>query len=276
MKHLALITGAAGGVGLACARLLGRTHKLLLTDIHSARLDAVIEVLFDEGYRAEGLAGDLADPSCVAALAERCASHGAVRSIVNAAGLSPRQADWQRIVRANTIGPVRLLDAVEPWLEQGSACVMIASVAGHLGRSDGTIDRMLIDALRPDLAEALAPRIAAMSAAEGGTAEGNAYSLTKRGIIDLCERRAPSWGEKGARIVSLSPGVIWTSMGRLEADEGDRARRMVDATPVGRWGTAMEIATVAEFLLSDAAAFITGCDVRVDGGAVAAMRGVVF
>lgn len=276
MTQVAIVTGAAGGMGTAAARLLGRTHHLLLNDMNAARLDSLLAALADEGYRAEGVPGDLANPAVAEALAERCRSEGNLRSIVNTAGLSPVQADWRAIIRANAIGPVCLLDAVEPLLGPASACVMVASVAGHLGYVDDVADALLADALQPGILEALEPRLAGMVAAHGGTMQGHAYSITKRSILMLCERRAAAWGAKGARIVSLSPGLIWTPMGRLEAASGDRAQALVDATPAGRWGTAMDIATTAEFLLSDVAGYITGCDIRVDGGAVAAMRGTGF
>ncbi|MDE2563124.1 MAG: SDR family oxidoreductase [Sphingomonadales bacterium] len=276
MTQVAIVTGAAGGIGSAVARLLGRTRFLLLTDVNAARLEALLATLSDEGYMAEGMPGDLAEPAVAEELAERCQRAGSLRAIVNTAGLSPAQADWQAIVRANSIGPLRLLDALEPLLCPGSACVMVASVAGHLGFADAAADVLLADALLPGLLEGLESRLKRLVAVHGGTMTGHAYSLTKRGILLLCERRALDWGTKGARIVSLSPGVVWTPMGRLEAASGDRAQALVDATPAGRWGTAMEIATTAEFLLSDAAGYITGSDVRVDGGAVAAMRGASF
>lgn len=276
MKSIAFITGAAGGMGTAIARLLGRTQRLMLTDLNADRLEALLATLSDEGYQAEGLAGDLAEAGLATSLAEQCTKAGPIRSVVNAAGLSPVQADWASIIRANSIGPARLLAAFETLLERGTACVMIASVSGHLGPQDAVAESLLRDALQPELLDALKPRLSALVAEQGGTMEGHAYSLSKRAIISLCERRAIAWGSKGARIVSLSPGVVWTPMGRKEAESGNRAQALVDATPAGRWGHAMDIATTAEFLLSDAASYITGSDIRVDGGAVAAMRGAAF
>jgi NAD(P)-dependent dehydrogenase (short-subunit alcohol dehydrogenase family) len=100
-------------------------------------------------------------------------------------------------------------------------------------------------------------------------ASGAAYSLSKRAVIALAERRAVAWGAQGARIVSISPGLIATPMGRQEMAATDAAARLADVTPAGRPGTAAEIAQAARFLTSDEASFITGCDLRVDGGAVA-------
>jgi NAD(P)-dependent dehydrogenase (short-subunit alcohol dehydrogenase family) len=165
---------------------------------------------------------------------------------------------------------------MEPLLVDGTACVMIASVAGHLGPANKAAISLLDDPLQSDLLDRLAPRLKALVASEGGTMEGQAYSLSKRAIIRMCERRAVEWGKQGARIVSLSPGLVWTPMGQREAESGSRAQAMIDATPAGRWGTVEDIAATVAFLTSDAASYITGCDIRVDGGAVAAMRGSNF
>lgn len=276
MNEVAVITGAAGGVGTSVARLLGGTQRLLLTDVDSEKLSGLVASLTDEGYQVEGISGDLGDPLVAADLADCCAKTGEIRSIVNAAGLSPAQAAWQAIIRANTIGSVNLLNSLEPLLTARSACVMVASVAGHLGPRDETIEELLDNPLQPALFEKLEPRLEAIVEACGGSMAGHAYSFSKRAIIRLCEKRAPSWGKQQARIVSVSPGVIWTPMGRREAESGDRAQALADVTPAGRWGKAMDVATTAEFLLSDTASYITGSDVQVDGGAVAAMRGKAF
>ncbi|NBU85129.1 MAG: SDR family oxidoreductase [Sphingomonadaceae bacterium] len=276
LQPVAIITGAAGGMGAAIARLLGHSHRLLLNDVARDRLDALVQALRGEGMDADGLAGDLAEPGVADRLAALLGQDDVLRSVVNAAGLSPIQADWQSIVAANAIGPARLLAAVDPLLGQGTACVMIASVAGHLGPRDATAEAALAAPLQPGLCDALAPMLAALAEVDGGSLEGHAYSLTKRAIIRRCEENAGHWGARGARIVSLSPGMILTPMGRREAESGRRAQALVDATPAGRWGTADDIAATAQFLLSDAASYISGCDIRVDGGAVAALRGRRF
>lgn len=276
MKPVAIITGASGGMGRAIARLLGHGHRLVLNDIASESLESLTQSLREEGAVVETLAGDLSQQDVAEALAALVGQTGRLRTVVNAAGLSPIQAEWPAIVSANAIGPARLLAAVEPLLECGTACVMIASVAGHLGPRDQAAENLLASPLQPDLKSLLEPRLSALAQADEGTMEGHAYSLTKRAIIRLCEERAVEWGRLGARIVSLSPGMILTPMGRREAERGRRAQALVDATPAGRWGTSMDIALTVQFLVSEAASFISGSDVRVDGGAVAAMRDGAF
>jgi NAD(P)-dependent dehydrogenase (short-subunit alcohol dehydrogenase family) len=276
MKPVAIITGASGGMGSAIARLLGHGQRLILNDIASESLETLTQSLRDEGVVVDALAGDLSQPDIAETLVARIGQGGKLRAVVNAAGLSPIQADWRSIVAANAVGPARLLAAVEPLLEHGTACVMIASVAGHLGPRHEAAESLLASPLQPGLESLLEPKLLALAQADGGTMEGHAYSLTKRAIIRLCEKRAVDWGRSGARIVSLSPGMILTPMGRQEAEGGRRAQALVDATPAGRWGTSMDIALTVQFLVSEAGSYISGSDIRVDGGAVAAMRGGTF
>lgn len=273
---VALVTGAAGGMGSAVSRLLGQTHFLVLTDANAGSLSRAEQILAGEGFELACISGDIADPSLAQALAETCSKHGTLRSVVNAAGLSPSMGTWQELIRANIQGPVCLLDGIESLLCPQTACVLIASVAGHLAPSDKELTDLLVRPLVPDLFSAIEPRLQAIVSTQGGTMAGHAYSFSKEAVIRLCERRAIQWGHRQARIVSLSPGVVWTEMGRKEAQVGRRAQAMADMTPAGRWGTAMDVARVAEFVLSDAASYVTGCDIRVDGGAVAAMRGKTF
>ena len=276
MKQVAIITGAAGGMGTAIARRLAKTRMLLLTDVDRARLDALTAQLISEGHQAHAVSGDLADPRVSEELAARCTTMGALATLVNAAGLSPAQSDWRTIIAANIVAPEYLQRAVEPLLGDGAVGILIASVAGHLGPVDAAVQALLGEPLQPNLCDLLEPLLAEMIAIHGGTMEGQAYSASKRAIIRKCERHALDWGQRGARLVSVSPGVVWTPMGQEEAANGHRAQAMADATPMGRWGTADDVAATVEFLASGAASYITGCDIRVDGGAVAAMRGTNF
>lgn len=263
-------------MGTAIARRLAKTRMLLLTDVDRARLDALTAQLISEGHQAHAVSGDLADPRVSEELAARCTTMGALATLVNAAGLSPAQSDWRTIIAANIVAPEYLQRAVEPLLGDGAVGILIASVAGHLGPVDAAVQALLGEPLQPNLCDLLEPLLAEMIAIHGGTMEGQAYSASKRAIIRKCERHALDWGQRGARLVSVSPGVVWTPMGQEEAANGHRAQAMADATPMGRWGTADDVAATVEFLASGAASYITGCDIRVDGGAVAAMRGTNF
>jgi NAD(P)-dependent dehydrogenase (short-subunit alcohol dehydrogenase family) len=214
-QRVAVITGGGGGIGLACARALGAAgHRLLLGDVDAGRLDAAAHALEGEGRSVECVPCDVADPDAVRRLADASAGAGELACLVHTAGLSPAMADGARIFDVNLVGTARLLEAFLPLAGPGAAAVCIASQAGHLAASAATpeIDAVLDEPLRSDFRERLAgmgPELATAAAA---------YALSKRGVIRLAARAAPAWGERGARIVSLSPGIIDTGMGRQEYD----------------------------------------------------------
>jgi NAD(P)-dependent dehydrogenase (short-subunit alcohol dehydrogenase family) len=260
MSGVVVVTGAASGMGLASAEVLAARGELLLVDLRAAPLDAVAERL-----RCASIAGDLCDAATLGAIADRTVSRGGCRGLVHGAGLSPTMADARRLFEVNLVATARLVAALEPQLLDGAAGVLFASQAGHLIARAATpaIDALLDDPTRPDLFDELAAVAGPLATSSGG-----AYALSKRGVQRLAVALAPAWGARGARLVSLSPGVIDTEMGRQELSVQTAAMQaIVAATPVGkRMGRAEEIARVVAFLCSDAASFVSGVDLLVDGG----------
>jgi NAD(P)-dependent dehydrogenase (short-subunit alcohol dehydrogenase family) len=273
---VSVVTGAAGAMGAVCARALEpAVDVLLLTDLDQERLDATGEELARvTGTRVCTLAGDLGDATLVVALVARARELGSLHSLVQTHGLSPSMASWGEILRVDLVAVAALLDAFLPSVVPGSVAVCISSMAGHLGEFDPSMDEVL-DAARDDDLEG---RCRAVLGAEPDP--GSTYRLAKRGVIRLCERAAVPWGARGGRVVSVSPGLIDTGMGRLELDEYAIKETMAELTPVraGRVdgttvlpGRVDDIANAVAFLCSDAASFVSGCDLQVDGGLVAAM-----
>lgn len=270
-----VITGAAGGMGRACARRLGTQGALLLTDVATGPLEESAQPLREEGLRVETLVCDVSDEASVRELAERARSLGPLRGIVHTAGISPTMASWQRIIDVDLVGTARLLQAFLPLAQPDTAVVCISSMAGHLAgmplaASVPGLHPMLDAPLHPDLLARLEPVVHAAPSDEARA--GMAYGLAKYGVIRLCQHEATAWGARGARLVSLSPGIIRTPMGQQEFDRQPMMAVMVERTPLKRMGTPEEIATAVDFLLSPAASFITGCDLLVDGGVTGALR----
>jgi NAD(P)-dependent dehydrogenase (short-subunit alcohol dehydrogenase family) len=258
-RHLTVVTGGAGGMGVACARRLGERGPVVLADLPGERLDAAVAALRSEGIDAEGADCDVSDPGAVGALAERAGKLGV---LVHTAGLAPPLAtDPRAILDVNLAGTALVLDAFEPRLQPGSVAVCVASMGGYR-KSAGRYDDLLSDLLAPGLLE----RLDAAGAIEGNALK--AYALSKRGVILECRRRAAAWGRRGARIVSISPGLIAdTAIG--EGAMSIHAGAYATQAAVGRAGTAADVAGVVAFLASADAAYVTGCDILVDGGVLA-------
>lgn len=263
-ESVAVVTGGGSGMGLASAARLGRRHRILVAEPSAERAEAAERTLRAEGIDAHGAVCDVTDAGAVAALAARAEELGPLAALVHAAGLSRSMASARRIMEVNLCGAARVLDAFLPLAGPGSVGVCVAS-NGAYRRSAQGYDEQLRDPLRPGFLDELEETIGL----DGR--EQAAYDLSKRGLVAMVERRAHAWGERGARLVSVSPGLIETPMGRLELQQGGNDR-IASWTALGRLGVADEIASVVEFLCSPGAAYVTGCDVVVDGGMLAGIN----
>jgi NAD(P)-dependent dehydrogenase (short-subunit alcohol dehydrogenase family) len=277
MNQVAVVTGAGGAIGSACARAVGSTvDELLLTDCDEASLFTVADQLAsDANATVKTIVGDVGDPSLATELAARAADLGELRSFVHTAGVSPSMAGWRDILRIDLTGVERLLGVLAERVVPGSAAVCLASISGLMGTFDSAMDAVLDRPLQSDFPE----RFRSQFSAEPDP--GATYRLAKRGVIRSCERAALAWGAKGGRVISLSPGLIDTPMGRLELAQNPIKEGMARSTPIRSMrhgpdvplpGNVSDIAVAVKFLCSDQAAFISGCDLRVDGGLIAAMK----
>ena len=272
-RQKVIITGAAGGMGRACARLFGMTHDLVLCDVAAAPLEAFVAELERDSYTIAGTAaGDTCDDGVLARITGSL-TQGEPFVLVHTAGVSPSQADWETIMRVNLHGTAKIMQALERFVVPGTAAILIASTAGHGLPTIADLEVAMADALNPDLVARTAPFITGMAGqSNSASLPGISYSFSKLGVIKLGERKAMDWGPKGGRVVTISPGLMLTPMGKQELERTNGARAVLEAAPVGRPGTAMDIAVVAKFLASPEASFISGSDVRVDGGAVSALQ----
>jgi len=259
VRPLAIVTGAASGMGRAAALKFADRYDLILCDLHEAGLGAIAD-------GAEICGGDLAAPETIERLMTAIGDRR-VSAFVHAAGVSPSMAPPADIVRINLIASMALCDAIGPRMAVGGAAVLLASMGAYM-----LPDASLLPLIEAVLDASPEERADAGDALATATAEGNtAYGATKRGIVMLVRKRAVEWGRRGARIASVSPGMIETPMGRKELGAAPDLQQYVDSSAIGRFGHAEEIASVIDFFCSNSASFITGIDLIVDGGVLASL-----
>jgi NAD(P)-dependent dehydrogenase (short-subunit alcohol dehydrogenase family) len=264
----ALVVIGVGGMGQAVVRRVGSGRSVLIADVDRDALEAVTRVLVQEGHDVVAHRVDVSDPDAVGGLADAAAQRGPVRYVVHTAGLSPVQASAQAIVQVDLVGVALILEEFARVITSGGAAVVIASMAGHMAGPITPEDEVA-------LARTPARDLTALACVEAcvSSDSGLAYAFAKRANVIRVRAASVDWGRRGARVNSISPGVISTPMGEAElaGPVGGVMRAMIEASGTQRVGTPDDIAASVEFLLSPQASFITGTDLLVDGGVVGAL-----
>jgi NAD(P)-dependent dehydrogenase (short-subunit alcohol dehydrogenase family) len=254
-------------MGQAIIRRLGPGKTVLLADNNATTLASVAESLSADGYNVESRAVDVSSPESVGGLAEFAASLGNVAQLAHTAGLSPAQASPEAILAVDLLGVALVLQEFGEVIAPGGAGVVIASMAGHM-----------FPPLAADKEKALAHNppgeLLHLDFVSRAKDPGSAYAIAKQANHIRVRAASAQWGRRGARINSISPGIISTPMGQQElaSPVGDGMRAMIAMSGTGRIGTPDDIAAAAAFLLGADATFITGADLLVDGGVTAAVK----
>lgn len=267
MSDVTVVIGV-GGMGEAIARRIGSGATVLLADFHQALLERVAKGMSGDGFAVETAVVDVSDRGSVRGLARAAAALGPVARIVHTAGLSPVQASKEAVLRVDLAGVAYSVDEFAEVVAPGGAGVVIASNAGQ----------QAADALPAEVQQLLATtstdELLALPFLRSLPDVAAAYSVAKRANQLRMHAASVAWGVRGARINTISPGIISTPMGQAElaGPHGDIMRRMIAASGTGRLGTPQDIAAAAAFLLGPDASFITGTDLLVDGGVTGAIR----
>lgn len=267
MNEQVVVIIGVGGMGLSIARRIGSGAHILAADYDKPALDAAVEQLTGDGHQVTAQTVDVSSRESVAALASTAADLGAVRSVVHTAGLSPVQAPVAAILAVDLLGVALVLEEFAKVVAPGGAGVVISSMSAYAQAGPASADARLLAATPADELLAL-PICDVANFADSGVA----YSFAKRANQLRVQAASTPWGTAGARINSISPGVIATPMGQAElaGEHGTRMRAMIEMSNAKRVGTPNDIAAAAEFLLGPGAGFISGVDLLVDGGVIAA------
>lgn len=265
MNEVVVVIGA-GSIGQACARRVSAGRRVLLADLDVAAAEAAAKVLGDAGFDVRTATVDVSSRESVRALVEEAMSLGDVWVVIHAAGVSPSQASPATILAVDLYGTALILEAFGKVIVKGGSGIVIASQSGHrLGALTAEENKAL--ATTP-VEELLALPMLQPSEVKDSL---HAYQLSKRGNALRVMFEAVRWGKRGARVNTISPGIIFTPLARdeLSGPRGAGYRRMIELSPAGRGGTPDEVGHVAALLMGSEGAFITGSDFLMDGGVTA-------
>jgi NAD(P)-dependent dehydrogenase (short-subunit alcohol dehydrogenase family) len=268
MTEVIVVIGP-GSIGQAIARRVSAGKQVVLADLRQVNADAAAEVLSNAGFEVNTAIVDVSARESVHALVQTATSLGDVTGVIHAAGVSPSQASPETILSVDLYGTALVLEEFGNVIAAGGAGVVIASQSGHrLGALTAEQDAAL--AMTPT-DELLA---LAMLQPDQVTDPLHAYQLSKRGNALRVMAEAVRWGKRGARVNTISPGIVITPLAKdeLTGPRGEGYRRMIELCPVGRAGTPDEVGTVGALLMGPEGAFITGSDFLMDGGVTAAYR----
>ncbi|BBZ36199.1 SDR family oxidoreductase [Mycolicibacterium confluentis] len=269
MSSVSVITGGAGGMGVATAKIVGREHTVVLCDNRRDRLDLADATLRDLGITPIIVHADVTDRAAVSEVFDVAAQLGALVSVIHTAGVSPSMGDAEYVMRTNALGTVNVNEAFFGAAPEGAAVVNVASMAAHMLPDELIpVARFPLAQHSPD--EFMSELLAACNIVPEEARSGISYALSKAYVKWYSSAQAERFNGRGLRIVSVSPGSIDTEMGRLEEQAG--AGAMVADAAVPRWGRAEEMAELLAFCASARASYLTGTDILNDGGVIASMR----
>jgi len=266
MENTIVVIGA-GSIGQAIVRRVGAGKHILLADLRQENSQTAAKTLSDAGFKVTTATVDVSSRTSVKTLVETARSLGDVVGVIHAAGVSPSQASPETILKVDLYGTALVLEEFGNVIANGGSCVVIASQSGHRlpplsfeqnkALATTPVDELLkLPFLQPD--QVKDPL--------------HAYQLSKRGNSLRVMAEAVRWGKRGARVNTISPGIIITPLANdeLKGPRGDGYRRMIEVSMAKRAGTPDEVGTVAALLMGTDGAFITGSDFLMDGGVTAA------
>lgn len=245
---------------MACARTF-KNEELIITDYSQEKVDKAVQTLSKEGFKVTGIACDITNKKDVDKLIKFVADSGPLKALIHTAGVSGTVQDLKKVYTIDLVATEILIDAFYDLAVEDSVAVLFSSMMAYTVPSDEKYDAALENPQAHGSFETVSQFVDGSS--------DIMYNFAKRGVQLLSIKNADKWGSKRARIVTVSPGVIETEMALKAAQEHpERMQAIKEATPLKRNGTPEDVADVVRFLVSDAARFITGADILIDGGVI--------
>lgn len=262
--EVCVITGGGSGMGLAAAKFMPKNKIIVVTGRTMSKLENAVQELEAEGYQAHAKTCDTSVREQVHELAEYAASLGQIKNVIHSAGLSPAMADPEKLIRVNALGTVYVNEEFSARMKPGSVIVDISSNSAYM-IPEFLASKKVFSLADQDEALFLKKILALPGKLKGYQAAGLAYGLSKKFVIWYAAKCAFAYGSKGIRVCSLSPGLIATDMGNLEAEEGSD---LLNTTAEKRMGKPEELGFAIACAADERNGYLAGVDILVDGGSV--------
>ncbi len=269
MKNVCVITGGGSGMGLEAAKFMSKDKIIVLAGRTVAKLENAVNTLKELGFEAYAHACDTSDRNSVKALAEYAASLGEIKNVINSAGLSPNMAGQEKILRVNALGTVYINQEFSKLMKEGSVIVDVSSNSAYI--LPGFLINKKVYALAETNEDLFVQKLIKKSNLAKGDYQrsGFAYSLSKNFVVWYAQKCAYEYGKKGIRVCSLSPGLIATDMGNLEAKEGGM---LIGFSAEERMGKPEELGYALATVADERNGYLAGVDVLCDGGSTNGMK----
>lgn len=266
MKRVCVITGGGSGMGLAAARILvNQGYYMILVGRTAKKLENAVAELISMGGEAEAFSCDIADRKSTQMLARHAANKGEVKAVIHAAGLSPHMGDAEKIMEGNALGTVNINDAFYDVIAKGGCIIDTSSMSACL-TPKFLMPQHCYPLCRTDREKFMKKMMNRVKLFPKSTRSGVAYSISKHFVIWFARTDAARFGEKGVRVLSVTPGNFETPMGELEKEE---AASFLKYNAIKRLGKPEEIAQLYAALIDERLGYLTGADIICDGGCIA-------
>ena len=265
MNGICVITGGGSGMGLETARIMGKENKILLSGRNIDKLDRAVKELEAEGVSAKAVSCDVSDIESVKNFAAYAASMGKISSVIHAAGISPGMGDPEKIMRINALGTININNIFFKIMEEGSCIINVSSMSAYM-MPEFLFPKRLYSNWSKGEEVFMKKMMARVNLFPKKARTGIAYCISKNFVVWLSKITAEKFGEKGVRIISVSPGAFETPMGEVEKEESET---LLKHCAIKRVGHVTEIAHLFAMCADKRLGYLTGTDIIMDGGCIA-------